>query len=347
MKKVALITGITGQDGAYLADELLNNGYVVHGLRRRTSLFNTGRIDHLLTDRFIGESKIVLHYGEMTDFTSLYRVVADIEPSIIFNLAAQSHVAVSFESPEYVADVDGLGTLRLLEVTRQIDRDIRIYQASTSELYGGELSVGLSYTEESPFNPKSPYAVAKQFAFSMSKVYRESYDLFISNGILFNHESPLRGENFVTQKIVRAVAKMARGQEHVTLRLGNLDAYRDWGHAADYVNAMRLIAEADQPDDYIVATEETHTVREFLEKVLDFFAVEYVRTGTGLDEKYLAKGGDRILVEIDSRYFRPNEVHYLSGDPSKIKNDLGWAPTHSFDSLITDMCGNAERLRPL
>ena len=346
MKKRALITGITGQDGAYLASELLEKGYEVHGLRRRASTFNSARLDPLLVDIFEGTSPIELHYGDMTDSTSLYRVISRVMPTHIFNLAAQSHVAVSFESPEYAADADGIGTLRLLEVVKQITPETRVYQASTSELYGGDISSNEYYDEQSPFSPKSPYAAAKQFAFATSKIYRDSYGLFIANGILFNHESPLRGENFVTQKIVRAIAKLARGDK-VVLRLGNLDAVRDWGHAEDYVRAMRLILEADQPDDYVVASGEAFSVREFLEKVLKFFDIPYKRSGRRSEEMYFNRTTGEPIVVVDQRYYRPNEVKFLRGDSTKIRHDLGWIPTKTIDDLVADMCLNVTRLRPL
>jgi GDPmannose 4,6-dehydratase len=342
----ALITGITGQDGAYLTTELLRNGYEVHGLRRRASTFNSARIDPLLVDIFEGPSPIELHYGDMTDSTSLFRIISRVKPTHIFNLAAQSHVGVSFESPEYAADADGMGTLRLLEIVKQITPETRIYQASTSELFGGDLEVTGKYDETSRFNPKSPYAAAKQFAYSISKIYRDSYNMFISNGILFNHESPLRGENFVTQKIVRAVAKISVGGS-IILRLGNLDAIRDWGHAEDYVKAMRLILEAESPDDFVVASGEAYSVREFLEKVLKYLNVEFERCGSGLSEQYFDPRTGNPLVVIDQRYFRPNEVPYLRGDSTKIQRELGWVPEKTLDDLVSDMCSNVTRLRAL
>ncbi len=317
-KKTALITGVTGQDGAYLAEFLLAKGYVVHGIKRRSSSFNSGRIDHLYHHPHELGVSLVLHYGDATDATNLIRIVQETQPDEIYNLAAQSHVQVSFETPEYTANADGLGTLRLLEAIRilGLEKRTRFYQASTSELYGKVQEIPQS--ETTPFYPRSPYAAAKLYAYWITVNYREAYGMHASNGILFNHESPIRGETFVTRKITRAVAAIEHGlQDH--LFLGNLDARRDWGHARDYVEGMWLIVQHDEPDDFVLATGETHSVRQFVEKA---FSVD--QTG-------------RIVVEIDPRYFRPTEVDLLIGDPSKAHSKLGWHHKTSFDALVREM----------
>jgi GDPmannose 4,6-dehydratase len=339
MKK-ALITGITGQDGAYLSELLLSKGYEVHGIKRRSSSFNTGRIDHLYKDRHESRNApFILHYGDVTDSTNLLRLIKEIKPDEVYNLAAQSHVAVSFETPEYTAQSDALGTLRLLEAIRLSDRadSIRFYQASTSELYGKVQEI--PQTERTPFYPRSPYAAAKLYAHWITVNYREAYDIFACNGILFNHESPLRGETFVTRKITRAVARIAHGSQS-TLYLGNLDAKRDWGYAADYVEAMWLMLQQEKPDDYVIATGESHSVREFVTAAFAFIGVTIVWVGTGVDEKgYNAAFGiyREPLVAVDSRYFRPTEVNELCGDASKARRILGWKPKVNFAQLVDIM----------
>lgn len=333
--KVALITGVTGQDGAYLAELLLAKGYVVHGVKRRSSSFNSARVDHLYADPHEAATRFRLHYGDMTDATNLIRLIQETRPTEIYNLAAQSHVQVSFETPEYTANADGLGTLRLLEAIRILgmERDVRFYQASTSELYG---SSPPPQSEGTPFAPRSPYAAAKLYAFWITVNYREAYGIHASNGILFNHEGPTRGETFVTRKISRAVAAIQYGlQEKVYL--GNLDAKRDWGHARDYVEGMWRILQHDTPDDFVLATGEAHSVREFVE--LSF--AEIGRTirweGTGQAEKGIDAASGQVLVEVDPRYYRPTEVEYLLGDPAKARRILGWRHTTSFSDLVRDM----------
>ncbi|MBI5112291.1 MAG: GDP-mannose 4,6-dehydratase [Rhodovulum sp.] len=334
--RIALITGITGQDGAYLAELLLAKGYVVHGLRRRSSSFNTGRIDHIVHDPHVGGVPLTLHYGDLTDSTNLLRIVQEVRPTEIYNLAAQSHVAVSFESPEYTGNADGLGTLRLLEAIRTLglEKQVRFYQASTSELYG--LVQETPQRETTPFYPRSPYAVAKLYAYWITVNYREAYGIHASNGILFNHESPLRGETFVTRKITRAVAAIAAGVQP-KLFLGNLDARRDWGHARDYVEGMWRILQQNEPDDYVLATGETRTVREFTERAFARAGITLAWHGEGVDEKGTDVASGRVLVEVDPRYFRPTEVHLLQGDPSKARERLGWRHQVTFEQLVNEM----------
>lgn len=335
-KRVALITGATGQDGAYLAEFLLNKGYVVHGVKRRSSSFNTGRVDHLYQDPHEVGVRFVLHYGDMTDATSLIRIVQDTQPDEIYNLAAQSHVPVSFETPEYTANADGLGTLRLLETIRILGmaKRVRFYQASTSELYGSVQEI--PQRESTPFYPRSPYAAAKLYAYWITVNYREAYGLHASNGILFNHESPTRGETFVTRKISRAVSAIKLGRQE-TLFLGNLDAKRDWGHARDYVEGMWRILQQPEPDDYVLATGETHSVREFVEKAFAQIGIGIVWQGVGADEKGVDAGSGRVLVKVDPGYFRPTEVDFLIGDASKARAKLGWKHRVSFDDLVAEM----------
>jgi GDPmannose 4,6-dehydratase len=335
-ERVAFITGVTGQDGAYLAELLLGKGYVVHGVKRRSSSFNTERVDHLYHDLHEGNVRFFLHYGDMTDATNLIRIVQDVRPTEIYNLAAQSHVQVSFETPEYTANADALGTLRLLEAIRilRMESQVRFYQASTSELYGKVHEV--PQRETTPFYPRSPYAAAKLYGYWMTVNYREAYGMHASNGILFNHEGPTRGETFVTRKITRAVAAIERGLQE-KLYLGNLDAKRDWGHARDFVEGMWLMLQQDAPDDYVLATGETHAVREFVEKAFAHVGRHIEWHGSGRDEKGLEAGTGRTLVEIDSRYFRPTEVDILCGDPSKAHTKLGWNHKVSFDALVREM----------
>jgi GDPmannose 4,6-dehydratase len=343
--KVALITGITGQDGAYLAEFLLKKGYEVHGLKRRSSLFNTDRIDHLYQDSHIGKSNLTLHFGDMTDSTNLVRLIQDIQPDEIYNLAAMSHVRVSFEIPEYVADTDGIGTLRLLEAIRilKLEKKTRIYQASTSELYGKVQEV--PQTEKTPFYPRSPYAVAKMYAYWITVNYREAYGLFASNGILFNHESQIRGETFVTRKITRAVSRIALGLQD-KFYLGNLDAKRDWGHAKDYVRMMWMILQAEEAEDWVIATGTTTTIRDFVKMAFSYIGIELEFTGKGINEKatifkcnnpsYQLEIGKEIL-NIDPKYFRPTEVDLLVGDPTKAKTKLGWELEYDLPALVKDM----------
>ncbi len=334
-QKVALITGITGQDGAYLAALLLSKGYIVHGVKRRSSSFNTGRVDHLYVDSHEKGVKFFLHHGDLTDSTNLIRLVQESQPDEIYNLAAQSHVQVSFETPEYTANADAIGTLRLLEAIRILKREniTRFYQASTSELYG---SAPGPQSEKTPFMPRSPYAVAKLYGYWITVNYREAYAMHASNGILFNHEGPTRGETFVTRKITRAVAAIHQGFQR-RLYLGNLDAKRDWGHARDYVEAMYLIVQQQQPDDFVVATGETHTVREFVELAFGEVGRKIAWRGAGTQEQGVdAKTGD-VLVSIDPRYFRPTEVDFLLGDPSKAHKKLGWKHKTSFRQLVCEM----------
>jgi GDPmannose 4,6-dehydratase len=359
MPKVALITGITGQDGAYLAEFLLKKGYTVHGIKRRSSLINTGRIDHLYEDPHVENQKFSLHYGDLTDATNLIRIIQDVKPDEIYNLGAQSHVKVSFETPEYTANADALGALRILEAIRLLGltEKTRFYQASTSELYGAAQQV--PQTEKTPFYPRSPYGVAKLYAYWITVNYREAYNMFACNGILFNHESPIRGETFVTRKITRAVARIALGLQD-KLFLGNLDAQRDWGHAKDFVKAMYLMMQQDKPDDYVIATGKTTSVRDFVRKAFAYTGTEIEFRGEGIEEKGYVKavdnqrsavGGRRSAVEhqpstidngqcvleIDPRYFRPTEVDILQGDYSKAKENLGWEPELTLDDLVADM----------
>jgi GDPmannose 4,6-dehydratase len=335
-KRVALITGVTGQDGAYLAELLLNKQYIVHGIKRRSSSFNTGRVDHLYQDPHEVGQRFVLHYGDMTDATNLIRIVQDTQPDEIYNLAAQSHVHVSFETPEYTANADGLGTLRLLEAIRILgmEKRVRFYQASTSELYGTVEEV--PQRETTPFYPRSPYAAAKLYAYWVTVNYREAYGFHASNGILFNHESPIRGETFVTRKISRAVAGIKLGRQE-TLFLGNLDAKRDWGHAREYVEGMWRILQQPEPDDYVLATGEVHSVREFVEKAFAQIDVPIAWEGVGVEEKGLDAKSGRVLVQVDPRYFRPTEVDLLVGDPSKARSKLGWQHKVSFEQLVAEM----------
>jgi GDPmannose 4,6-dehydratase len=332
----ALITGITGQDGAYLAQFLLEKGYEVHGIKRRSSLFNTQRIDSLFHDVHEAGPPLYLHYGDLTDSTSLIRIVQQIEPDEIFNLGAQSHVKVSFEAPEYTAETDAIGTLRLLEAIRILgmERRVKFYQASTSELYG--LVQESPQSETTPFYPRSPYAAAKLYAYWIVRNYREAYGIFASNGILFNHESPMRGETFVTRKISRAAARISLGLQE-KLYLGNVNALRDWGHARDYVEAMWLMLQQDEPDDYVVATGEQHSVREFADLTFAELGIELEWRGEGVDEGAFDKKSGRQVIAIDSRYYRPTEVETLLGDPSKAKRELGWTPKTSFFELVKEM----------
>ena len=348
MSKIALITGVTGQDGAYLSEFLLKKGYIVHGLKRRSSLFNTDRIDHLYQDPHVEDRNFVLHYGDMTDGTNLIRLIQEIQPDEIYNLAAMSHVHVSFETPEYTGNADGLGTLRILDAVRLLglEKKTRIYQASTSELFGKVREV--PQTEKTPFYPRSPYAVAKMYAFWITVNYREAYNLFACNGILFNHESPLRGETFVTRKITRAAARIALGLQE-KLFLGNLDAKRDWGHAKDYVRMMWLILQSDEPEDWVIATGKTTSVRDFVRMAFREVGIELAFTGKGINEKafvvscnnelYQLPIGKEVL-NVDPKYFRPTEVDLLIGDASKAKNKLGWEPQCTLNDLVSDMMQN-------
>ena len=351
MKK-ALITGITGQDGAYLAEFLLGKGYKVHGIKRRTSSFNTDRIDHLYQDPHIENQNFILHYGDLTDSLNLTKVINEIQPDEIYNLAAMSHVAVSFDLPEYTASVDALGTLRILEAVRllKLENKVRIYQASTSELYGKVQEI--PQTEKTPFYPRSPYGVAKLYGFWITKNYRESYKIFASNGILFNHESPIRGETFVTRKITRAIAKMALGLQDI-LYLGNLDSQRDWGHAKDYVRMMWMILQADKPDDWVIATGHTNSVRDFIDLAFKNVGVKIEYKGKGVNEigiisnssnkNYKFKAGQTV-VAVDPKYFRPSEVDILVGDASKAKKELGWEPKITLEELVQDMMASDLKL---
>jgi len=356
MKKVALITGITGQDGAYLAELLLKKGYTVHGLKRRSSLFNTDRIDHLYQDPHVDDRNLVLHYGDMTDSMNLTRIIQETQPDEIYNLAAMSHVKVSFDTPEYTANADGIGTLRILEAVRLLNltKKTRIYQASTSELYG--LVQEVPQKETTPFYPRSPYAVAKMYAYWITVNYREAYNLHASNGILFNHESPLRGETFVTRKITRAAARIAMGMQN-KLFLGNLSSKRDWGHAKDYVRAMYLILQQDEPSDYVIATGITTEVREFVRMAFAEIGIIIKFKGEGIDEKGFIGGIDKEIftktvgaefleailtikdpiVEVDANYFRPTEVELLIGDATKSRTKLNWIPEYDLKALVEDM----------
>src|ERR1700759_5051723 len=335
-RRVALITGITGQDGAYLAEYLLGLGYSVHGIKRRSSSFNTQRVDHLYEDPHADNLSFLMHYGDMTDSTNLIRLVQQIRPTEIYNLAAQSHVAVSFESPEYTANADALGVLRLLEAIRILgmEKETRFYQASTSELYG--LVQEVPQKETTPFYPRSPYGVAKLYGYWITVNYREAYGMFASNGILFNHESPIRGETFVTRKITRSVARIEAGLED-TLYLGNLSAKRDWGHARDYVEGMHRILQVDAPGDFVLATGETHSVREFVELAFAEVGRAIEWRGTGVDETGVDKKSGKTIVRIDPIYFRPTEVDELIGDASKARQKLGWKPKKSFAQLVKEM----------
>lgn len=361
MSKVALITGVTGQDGAYLAELLLSKNYTVHGVKRRSSLFNTDRIDHLYEDPHVNNPRFILHYGDLTDSMNLTRIIQEVQPDEIYNLAAMSHVQVSFEMPEYTANADGIGTLRILEAVRLLGltKKTKIYQASTSELYG--LVQAVPQSETTPFYPRSPYAVAKLYAYWITVNYREAYGMFASNGILFNHESPLRGETFVTRKITRAAAKIVLGLQDC-LYMGNIDAQRDWGHAKDYVEAMYLILQQEVSEDFVIATGVTTRVREFIRMTFAFLGVEVVFTGSeenevgtiaSVDSKRLAELGivegehlkpGTIVLKIDPRYYRPTEVELLIGDPTKSQQKLGWKPKHTLETLIEDMASSDLKL---
>ena len=349
MKRKALITGITGQDGAYLAEFLLNKGYEVHGIKRRTSMFNTDRIDHLYQDPHIEERNFILHHGDMTDSSSLTHIMAKVRPDELYNLAAQSHVAVSFEEPEYTADSDGLGTLRLLEAIRilGLSDKTKFYQASTSELFGKVQEV--PQNEKTPFYPRSPYAVAKLYSYWIVVNYREAYNIYACNGILFNHESPVRGETFVTRKITRALARIVLGLQECTY-LGNLDAKRDWGHAKDYVEMQWLMLQQDKPDDFVIASGVQHSVREFIGQAAGELGIKIRWEGNGIDEVGIVDevssdplsltphpSPGQTIVRVDPRYFRPTEVESLLGDPSKAKKELGWEPKITFDELVKEM----------
>ncbi|BDU58228.1 GDP-mannose 4,6-dehydratase [Limnohabitans sp. MORI2] len=346
LKKTALITGITGQDGSYLAEFLLEKGYIVHGIKRRASLFNTDRIDHIYQDPHANNKNLHLHYGDLSDTSNLTRIIQEVQPDEIYNLGAQSHVAVSFESPEYTADVDAVGTLRLLEAIRMLglEKKTRFYQASTSELYG--LVQEIPQKETTPFYPRSPYAVAKMYAYWITVNYREAYGIYACNGILFNHESPRRGETFVTRKITRGMANIAQGLEDC-LYMGNMDALRDWGHAKDYVRMQWMMLQQDKPQDYVIATGVQYSVREFISKTALQLGVTLAFEGEGVNE--VAKvasitGSDapalkvgQVVVKVDPRYFRPTEVETLLGDPSKAKKDLGWVPEITLDEMVKEM----------
>jgi GDPmannose 4,6-dehydratase len=340
--KIALITGVTGQDGAYLAEFLLNKGYVVHGIKRRTSLFTTDRIDHLYQDPHVDGRKFILHHGDLTDSSSLIRIVQQVQPDEIYNLAAQSHVAVSFEEPEYTANSDALGALRLLEAIRicGLEKKTRFYQASTSELYG--LVQEVPQSEKTPFYPRSPYAAAKLYAYWITVNYRESYDMYACNGILFNHESPLRGETFVTRKITRALARIKLGLQDC-LYLGNLSAKRDWGHARDYVEAQWLMLQQNTAQDFVIATGVQHSVREFVQAAAQEIDIQIAWSGNGSDETGTDQSG-KPIIRVDPRYFRPAEVETLLGDASKAKNELGWIPRTSFLELVKEMMREDMRL---
>ncbi|AKB76142.1 GDP-mannose 4,6-dehydratase [Methanosarcina lacustris Z-7289] len=341
MSKVALITGITGQDGAYLAELLLEKGYVVHGIKRRSSSFNTARIDHLYRDPHERNVNFFMHYGDLTDSTNLIRIIQEVQPDEIYNLAAQSHVQVSFETPEYTANSDGLGTLRLLEAIRilGLEKKTKFYQASTSELYGKVQEI--PQKETTPFYPRSPYAAAKLYAYWITINYREAYGIFACNGILFNHESPSRGETFVTRKITMAAAKIKYGMQE-RLYLGNLDAKRDWGFAKDYVEAMWLMLQQETPDDYVIATGETHSVREFTELTFKELGIDVIWQGKGVEEVGIDATTGEIIVEIDPGYYRPTEVELLIGDPSKAREKLGWEPKVKMEELVKIMIKSDE-----
>lgn len=346
MSKKALITGVTGQDGAYLAEYLLKKGYKVHGIKRRTSLFNTDRIDHIYEDPHIENRNFVLHYGDLTDSTNLIRIIQEVQPDEIYNLAAMSHVQVSFDTPEYTANADGVGTLRILEAIRILNliQKTKVYQASTSELYGQVQEVPQS--EKTPFYPRSPYAVAKLYAYWITVNYRQAYKMFAANGILFNHESPIRGETFVTRKITRAIARIFLGQQ-TCLYLGNLSAKRDWGHAKDYVRAMYLILQHNEPDDFVIATGKTTSVRDFVAKACNEVGIELEFKGEGLYETGIVKSFDQkqtphlktgdVIIRVDERYFRPTEVELLIGDATKARKLLNWEPRYDLKALVGDM----------
>ncbi|MGK0290396.1 MAG: GDPmannose 4,6-dehydratase [bacterium] len=336
MSKIALITGVTGQDGAYLSELLLKKGYQVHGVKRRASSFNTKRIDHLYQDPHTSNPNFFLHYGDLTDSTNLIRIIQEVQPDEIYNLAAQSHVQVSFETPEYTANADGIGTLRILEAIRilKLTKKTKFYQASTSELYG--LVQEVPQKETTPFYPRSPYAVAKLYAYWITVNYREAYNMFACNGILFNHESPIRGETFVTRKITRAVAQMSLGLQK-KLFLGNLDAKRDWGHAKDYVRGMWMMLQVENPEDFVLATGVTTTVRDFVGMAFQEAGIEIEWHGSEINEKGIDKKTGNVIVEVDPRYFRPTEVELLIGDASKANNQLGWQPEYELSALVKEM----------
>ncbi len=343
MSKVALITGITGQDGAYLAELLLSKGYTVHGVKRRSSLFNTDRIDHLYKDQHEKQVKFFLHYGDLTDSTNLIRIIQETQPDEIYNLAAQSHVKVSFETPEYTANADAIGTLRILEAIRilKLEKKTRFYQASTSEMYGYVQEI--PQKETTPFYPRSPYGVAKVYAFWITKNYREAYNMYACNGILFNHESPIRGETFVTRKITRAAAKVHLGLQE-KLFLGNLDAERDWGHAKDYVEGMWMMLQQKEADDYVLATGKKITVRKFVELAFAEVGIKLKWEGKGVDEKGIHSVSGKVIVEIDPKYFRPTEVDLLVGDASKAKKNMGWEPKYTLEELVKEMMASDVKL---
>lgn len=343
MSKVALITGVTGQDGAYLTEFLLNKGYTVHGLKRRSSLFNTDRIDHLYKDQHEKQVKFFLHYGDLTDSTNLIRIIQETQPDEIYNLAAQSHVKVSFETPEYTANADAIGTLRILEAIRilKMEKKTRFYQASTSEMYGYVQEI--PQKETTPFYPRSPYGVAKVYGFWITKNYREAYNMYACNGILFNHESPLRGETFVTRKITRAAAKIHLGLQD-KLFLGNLDAERDWGHAKDYVEGMWMMLQQKEADDYVLATGKKITVRKFVELAFAEVGITLKWEGKGVDEKGINTVNGKTLVEVDPAYFRPTEVDLLIGDASKAKKNMGWEPKYTLEQLVKEMMASDLKL---
>lgn len=343
MGKVALITGITGQDGAYLAELLLSKGYTVHGVKRRSSLFNTDRIDHLYKDTHEKKVNFFLHYGDLTDSTNLIRIVQEVQPDEIYNLAAQSHVKVSFETPEYTANADAIGTLRILEAIRilKLEKKTRFYQASTSEMYGYVQEI--PQKETTPFYPRSPYGVAKVYAFWITKNYREAYGMYACNGILFNHESPIRGETFVTRKITRAAAKIHLGLQD-KLFLGNLDAERDWGHAKDYVEGMWLMLQQKEADDFVLATGKKISVKKFVEMAFAEVGIRLEWKGKGVDEKGINTANGKTVVEIDPKYFRPTEVDLLIGDAGKAKKKLGWVPKHSLEELVKEMVASDVKL---
>ncbi|MBU1252139.1 MAG: GDP-mannose 4,6-dehydratase [Nanoarchaeota archaeon] len=342
MTKIALITGITGQDGSYLAEFLLEKGYEVHGIYRRSSSFNTQRIDHLFQDPHEGEMSLILHHGDLADSSSIIKILNEVMPDEVYNLGAQSHVRKSFDIPEYTADIAALGTLRLLEAIKNFCPKAKFYQASSSEMFGKVQEI--PQKETTPFYPRSPYGVSKLFGFWITKNYRESYGIFACNGILFNHESPRRGRTFVTKKIIEGLIKIKYGLQDC-LYLGNLEAKRDWGHAKDYVEAMWLMLQQDKPDDYVVATGETHSVREFLEEASRIIEMEIESNGkSGMEEEYIRKDTGEVIVKIDSRYFRPTEVDLLIGDPMKIREKTGWTPKMKFKELIKDMADEEEIL---
>ncbi|MBA3704983.1 MAG: GDP-mannose 4,6-dehydratase [Bacteroidetes bacterium] len=343
MNKVALITGVTGQDGAYLAELLLSKGYIVHGVKRRSSLFNTDRIDHLYKDQHEKKVNFFLHYGDLTDSTNLIRIIQETQPDEIYNLAAQSHVKVSFETPEYTANADALGTLRILEAIRilKLEKKTRFYQASTSEMYGDVQEI--PQKETTPFYPRSPYGVAKVYGYWITKNYREAYDIYACNGILFNHESPIRGETFVTRKITRAVAKIQLKLQD-KLFLGNLDSERDWGHAKDYVEGMWMMMQQKVAEDYVLATGKKITVRKFVELAFAEVGIVIKWQGKGVDEKGMNSVSGKVVVEIDPKYFRPTEVELLIGDASKAKKDFGWEPKHTLEQLVKEMVASDLKL---